>query len=147
MIKMIINLIKHIFIIFHHFLFATPYLASNYLNNDVIKTFSKRIITNTSNKLIIEIHDIYHFGLLYTFTFNMLDNNTKFILEKINIVFPYNQSINYTKTDNIDNIFNNENKYDDFKSKMFNCHNNDKNDITKQNLTDFIIECIVKCNF
>jgi hypothetical protein len=158
---MIINLIKHIFIIFHHFLRATPFLASNYWNNNITKTFSKRIITKTSNKFIIEIHDICHFSLLYTFTFNMLDNNTKFILEKINIIYPYNQSIDYTKTDNMDNIFNNENKYDDdnddgFKSQMFNYHDNHNhnhyhydydNDINNQNLMDFIIECIIKCNF
>ena len=143
---MIINFIKHIFIIFHHFLLATPFLSSNYWNNNVTKTFSKRIITHNSTKFIIEIHDICHFSLLYTFTFNMVDNNTKFILEKINIIYPYNQSIDYTNI-NIDNIsiFDSENKYDDFKSTIFNCHNNfnDNNQI----LMDFIIECIIKCNF
>ena len=140
---MLINLIKHIFIIFRHFILATPFLTSNYWDKNIIKTFSKRTITNNSNKFIIEIHDICHFSLLYTFTFNMLDNDNKFILEKINIIYPYNQSIDYTNI-NSDTIFNSENQINDFKSIIFNCHNNDDNN---QILMDFIIQCIIKCNF
>ena len=73
----------------------------------------------------------------------MLDNDNKFILEKINIIYPYNQSIDYTNI-NSDTIFNSENQINDFKSIIFNCHNNDDNN---QILMDFIIQCIIKCNF